>query len=163
MKRKTATVDKTQPESQPPEATGDLSAQQQAALTALLTCPTLAEAGERARVSQATLWRYMQDETFARHLREARREIISHAVLRLQHAAGDAVQVLHNIVNNEAAGYPVRVTAARAILDMTFRVVEQDELKARIGELERHILLKQEEDALDRGRKAASDDDEDED
>jgi hypothetical protein len=141
----------------------DLTPQQQAALMALLSCPTYAAASAQSGVSQATLWRYMQDETFARPLREARRVVVSQAVMRLQCAAGDAVKALHDIVNNAEAGDAVRVSAARAILDLAFRAVEQDELKARIAELEQFILRKQEEDALDRGRKAASDEDEDED
>lgn len=141
----------------------DLTPQQQAALVALLSCPTYAAASAQSGVSQASLWRYMQDETFARLLREARRVVVSQAVLRLQCAAGDAVKALHDIVNSAEAGGAVRVSAARAILDMAFRAVEQDELKAGIAELEQFILRKQEENALDRGRKAASDEDEEED
>ena len=137
----------------------DLTPQQQVALVALLSSPTYAAASAQSGVSPATLWRYMQDETFARRLREARSVVVSQAVLRLQCAAGDAVKALHEIVQSADAGGAVRVSAARVILDVAFRVVEQDELKARINELERHILLKQEEDALDRGHKATSDDD----
>ncbi len=170
MKQKTSVARKVKATPAPPDEvlpvrveSDELTPQQQAALVALLSCPTYAAASAQSGVSQATLWRYMQDETFARLLREARSVVVSQAVLRLQCAAGDAVKALHDIVNSAEAGGAVRVSAARAILDMAFRAVEQDELKARIAELERFILRKQEEDALDRGRRALLGGDEDED
>lgn len=147
----------------------DLSAQQQTALAALLSSPTLRQAGEKAGVSETTLWRYMQDETFSRRLREARREVVSHAVLRLQSAAADAVKTLHDIVLDAEAGAAPRIAAARIIIEQTFRALELDDLRARLAELEQFILRRQEEEARDRGRRAAGgqteeeDEDEDED
>ena len=141
----------------------DLTPQQQGALVALLSCPTYAAASAQSGVSPATLWRYTQDETFARRLREARAVVVSQAVLRLQYAAGDAVKALHDIVNSAEASGAVRVAAARVIIEQSLRAVEVDELRARLVELERFILKKQEQDALTRGRKDAADQEDEED
>lgn len=154
-----ATAQKETPAAAQPDAevgASSLTAQQEAALVALLECSTLAAAVERSGVSRSTLWRYMQDETFAQRLREARREVVSHVVLRLHQAAEDAVIALHDIVKDaEAAdvrGAAVRVSAARVILDVTFKADELEEVKAKIAELEKYALKKQEDDALDRAK-----------
>lgn len=137
------------------DAPGALSPKQELALQAVLSHPTLREAAAAAGVGDATLWRYMKDPEFSRRLREARREAVGHAALRLQGGAGEAVAVLRDLMTKEGAPPAARITAARTVLDYSFRVVEMDELKARLDELEQFILRKQEEEALDRGREAA--------
>jgi len=145
------------------DAPGALSPRQELALQAVLSHPTLKDAAAAAGVGDATLWRYMNDPEFSRRLREARREAVGHAAARLQGGASEAVAVLRELITKEEAPPAARITAARTVIDYSFRVIEQDELKARIEELERFILRKQEEDALDRGRTASEGDDEYED
>lgn len=130
--------------------TGELSAKQELALRAIISHPTLKEAALAAGVSDSTIWRYMQDEAFSKRLREARRDAVSHAVIRLQQASSDAVTVLHELMMKEDAPAVARITACRTVLDYSFRAAEMDELKVRVDELERFILRKQEENALDR-------------
>jgi hypothetical protein len=125
-----------------------LPEKQEAALAALLSQPTLKEAALAAGISPPTLWRYMQDPAFSKRLREARRELVSHAVLRLQNAVGDAVRVLHDIVNDAGVPAAVRVTAACAIYKQAVQVVEADELKQRVEDLEAFIKRKREQDEL---------------
>jgi hypothetical protein len=130
-----------------PEDCGSLPAKQELALRAVISHPTLKDAAHAAGVSETTLWRYMQDAEFSRRLREARREAVNHAVIRLQRASGDAVTVLGDIMTNDSAPASARITAARAVLDYSMRAVETDELRARIEELEEFVRAKQEEDA----------------
>src|SRR2546429_9717810 len=56
-----------------------LSTKQELALQAVISHPTLKEAALAAGISKTTLCRYMQDEAFARRLREARRDAVLHA------------------------------------------------------------------------------------
>ena len=130
-------------------ADGELTAKQELALRALLSHPSQKEAAAAAGVSEATLWRYMRDDTFSGRLREIRREAVGHAALRLQRASSDAVTVLHDLMLKQDAPASARTTAARTVLDYSFRVVEMDEMKRRIRELEEFLIRKQEEDALD--------------
>lgn len=118
-----------------PSDPGALSPKQELALRAVVAHPTLKEAALAAGVSDATLWRYMQEETFARRLREARREAVSHAVLQLQGAASDAVKTLQDIMKDASAGASARITAARIILEQTLRTRETEDVKARLEEL----------------------------
>lgn len=131
---------------------GTLPAKQELALRAVISHPTLKEAALAAGVGEATLWRYMRDAEFSRRLREARREVMSHAVLRLQRAAGDAVRTLVSVMNDASAGPWPRLTAARTVMDIAMRAHQADDLQERIDQLERFILRKQEEDALARAR-----------
>ena len=143
-------------EDTPPEAEdpGALSPRQERALLAVISHPNLKEAALAAGVSEPTLWRYMKDPEFSRRLREVRREAIGHAAVRLQGASSEAVTVLQELMIKGDAPPAARISAARAVIDYSFRVVEADELRARVRELEEFILRKQEEDALDRGRRA---------
>jgi hypothetical protein len=142
------------------EVEGSLPAKQEAALSAVLSHPTLKEAALAAGISESTLWRYMQDAEFSRRLREARRDSVTHAVTRLQKASSEAVTALLDLMTKQDTPAATRLSAIRTILDYSLKAVEQDDLRARLEELEQFIIRKQEEDALDRGRKVASDEDE---
>ena len=131
------------------EGAGDLSAKQELALQAVISHPTLKEAAGAAGVSEATLWRYKQDPEFSRRLREARREAVDHAVLRLQRSSNDAVTVLHDLMMKDDAPAAARISAARTVLDYSIRAVEMDELRQQVEELGEFIRVKQEQDARD--------------
>jgi hypothetical protein len=153
-------VDKAQDITEVSEEVGALPPKQELALRAVISHPTLKEAALAAGISETTLWRYMQDAEFSRRLREARREAVSHTVTRLQQASSDAVTVLRDLMLKEDAPPAARISAARTVLDYSFRAAEQEEQRARIDELEQFILRRQEEEALDRGRMASRDEEE---
>jgi hypothetical protein len=135
-----------------PEETCDfhpLPPKQEAALRALLKYPTVKEAALAAGISEPTLWRYRRDPAFARRLEEAHRELHFRAQQRIHHAADDAAKVLHDIALDAKAPHASRIAAARSLIDHSRRSIELDALGARLDELERHILRKQEQDALD--------------
>jgi hypothetical protein len=141
-----------------PEDCGSLPPKQELALRAVISHPTLKDAAHAAGVSETTLWRYMQDAAFSKRLREARREAVNHAIIRLQRASSDAVTVLGDIMLNESAPASARITAARAVLDYSMRTVEMDELRARIEELEEFIWANRDKEACEaaKGRKEAA-------
>lgn len=136
---------------------GPLTARQELALHALLTHPTHKEAAKAAKISEPTLWRYMQGEAFSRRLREARRDAVNHAVVRLQRASGDAVTVLRDLMMKDETPASARITAARNIIDYSLRVFEMDDLRKRVDELEAFVRAKQEDDAIDEALKEGSD------
>lgn len=132
---------------------GDLSAKQEQALLAVMSHPTLKEAARTAGISETTLWRYMKEKPFARRLGEARREAVNHANIRLQQGTSDAVSVLCELMKKDDTPAAARISAARTVLDYSSRAIEQEDLRARLDELEQFMLHKQEEDALDRAAK----------
>lgn len=109
--------------------------QEDAALAALLSEPTISTAAKKAGVSESTLLRWMADPPFKTRYREARRQVVEHAVSQLQQAASDAVSALSR---NLTCGTPaVEVGAAKAILDQAVKAVELVDLAERVEQLER--------------------------
>jgi len=113
-----------------------LSPKQQRALAALLTSPTLGEAAKQANLGQATLFRYLQEPAFQESYRAARREIVQHAMAKIQHATEEAVEVLVGLMKDKNTPSGSRISAARTILDTTFRAIELEDLGARLTVLE---------------------------
>jgi len=136
-----------------PKNNNSLPKKQESALAALLACPTMKEAAFASGVSEVTLWRYMQDEKFLLRYRKARRDVVEHAVMRLQHDAGEAAKVLSAIAKDTQASASSRVAAARTIIDQAMRAVEMGELQGRIEQLETRIKKILEERVLDAAMK----------
>jgi DNA-binding MurR/RpiR family transcriptional regulator len=116
---------------------GKRSQREDAALAALLSELTIAEAATKAGISESTLLRWLRDPTFQGRYREARRQVVEQAIVGLQQAAGDAVTVLSAIAGDATQPAGARVSAARTILDQSFRSLELVDLVERIEQLER--------------------------
>jgi DNA-binding MurR/RpiR family transcriptional regulator len=113
-----------------------MSRNQEKGLAALLSERTIAAAAQSAGISEATLLRWLKEETFANEYRAARREVVSHAITQLQSACSDAVAALCSIAEDATAPASSRVAAARTILDTSIKAVELEDLAARIERLE---------------------------
>lgn len=118
----------------------ELTPKQNKALAALIESPTLEAAANSSGISTVTMWRHLNDETFSAAYRSARREIVSHAVVQLQRACGEAVQTLRDVATDGSAQPGARVSAAKAILDTAIKAVELDDFATRIEKLEREKL-----------------------
>lgn len=116
---------------------GKISARQERAILALLTCRTHAEAAEAAKIGPATLTRWLADRDFLAAYRSARRSVVESAIGRLQQAATSAVDAL---ARNLSCGRPTaEVAAAKAILEQSIKAVELVDLLDRVEELEARL------------------------
>ena len=113
-----------------------LEAKHETALAALLAHPTVAEAAKAAKVSQATLWRYMRDAKFSAHYAEARADVTKHLIMRLTSASTSAARVLLEVAEDTTAPASARVSAARTIIEQALRGAELRDLMERIEALE---------------------------
>ena len=86
----------------------------------------------------------MKEPAFRDAYREARREVVSHAISQLQRGCGDAVKTLLAVANDSEAPASSRVSAAKAILETSVKAVELDDLGARLEALEE--LMKEKTD-----------------
>jgi hypothetical protein len=106
----------------------------EAALAALLTEPTHARAAATAGISEATLQRWLKFPGFRAAYRALRRELVEHALAKVQAAAGDAVETLRR---NLACGHPgSEIRAAVAIIEHAIKAVEVLDLHQRLDDLE---------------------------
>jgi hypothetical protein len=107
------------------------------AVAALLTEPTVEAAARKAKVSHHTLKNWLRRPDFQAEFRAAKRAIVEDAVTRLQQTAIRAVQSLTR--NLDCQQPTVEVSAARAVLDFTFKGVEFLNLLQEIAALKRQI------------------------
>lgn len=111
-----------------------LTRKQEQAIAALLSAPTIKDAGRACDVSEVTLWRWLQLPEFAAAYRAARRQVVERAVSELQAATGEAVEALKRNLHCEQANVEIR--AAQIILEQAVKGVELMDLQDRVDRLE---------------------------
>ena len=116
-----------------------LRPRQQRAILALIECPTVQGAAASAGIGSATLYRWMGDENFRIAFRTARMEVVQQAMTRLQRASGQAVGTILAIMADSDVPASVRLSAAKAALEMVHRSLETEDLSERISALEKLI------------------------
>jgi AraC-like DNA-binding protein len=113
-----------------------LTPDQDLALGALLSEPTIKQAAAVVGVSERQLHRWLKDDAFSEAYRAARRAAVQQATARLQQASTKAVGVLVGLMDDTAIPAPVRLSAASKVLEMAVKAVELDDLDARLKALE---------------------------
>ena len=105
-----------------------LTRRQEALILALLSEPTHAAAAAKARVSEATLRRWLHLPDFRAAWRAARREVVEGVIGRIQGATGQAINTLLAVATTGTKDAD-RVRASVALLDHAFRgLTEADAL-----------------------------------
>lgn len=112
---------------------------QDQAIIALLEQPSIKQAAQSVGISEVTLFRWLQEPEFQRAYREARYRVVEQAISRLQQVSGEAVDTLREIMRDTEKPPSTRVTAAKAVLEMSIKAVELEDLVTRVEELERFI------------------------
>lgn len=116
-----------------------LSRKKEKAIAALLSQPSIPMAAKEAGIGESTLWRWLQLEDFNSEYRKARREVVTHAITKLQKGMSDAVQTLQEVMMDNEAPASARVSAAKTMLDMGIKGMETEDLEERISKLEKII------------------------
>jgi hypothetical protein len=105
----------------------------EAAIAALLEEPTVEKAAEKAGVSYSTLKGWVRSPEFQVAYREARRQIVEHAIGKVQRSCGRAVRTLTRLLR---CGHPpTEKGAAVALLDYSLRGVEVADLAQAVEDL----------------------------
>jgi len=112
------------------------------AIATLLEQGSWRDAARAVGVAESTLWRWGQREDFRRAYREANERIVEEAIAKLQKASGGAVDTLQTIMSDSEKPPTARVTAARSILDLSFKAVEMENVIARIENIERLLEIR---------------------
>jgi len=116
-----------------------LTRKQEKAIAALLLKPTIADAAKEAGIGETTLWRWLQLEEFQNAFKDAKRKTVEQAIAQLVQVSSEAVKTLSDIMQDKTAPASARVSAAKAVLEMTFRADEREQLIERIEELEKLV------------------------
>jgi len=94
------------------------------AVVALLSHRSIEEAAHEVGVTANTLLRWMREPEFQAACREARRTVFSHAIGRLQDAAGAAATTLLKIMLDPNVPAATRLRAAEVVLEQATKAGE---------------------------------------
>lgn len=114
----------------------ELTRNQQRAIPALLTEPTITAAAEQVGVTARTLHKWLLQPDFIAAYKEAKREAMGAAIGRLQMASDKAVKTLEEVMQDKEATAASRVTAARTVLELALKATEIEEIEERLLRLE---------------------------
>jgi hypothetical protein len=108
--------------------------QEETAISAPLTEPTIEAVAATVGVNESTLRRWLAEPEFKAKYRTARRQVVESAVSRLQSVATKAVDALERSLS---CGIPaVEVGPAKSVLDQVIKAVELMDLGERLEALE---------------------------
>jgi hypothetical protein len=116
--------------------TGELTPRQEGAIAALLLCPTVRQAAQKAQVAEGTLFRWLASPTFAQAYKEARDTALQQAMNTLQSTAGAAVTTMLSLMTDTKKPGSVRLAAARSVMEYCFKAKEMQEIEERLQALE---------------------------
>ena len=110
------------------------------AIAALLSHKTLEEAARAAGIGYNTLARWMKESEFEAAYREARRNAFCKSIERLQEASGAAVTTVLKIMLDGSLPSGTRLRAAEVVLSQSAKLVEIEEIRTRLADLERALV-----------------------
>lgn len=118
----------------------ELSRKQEIALLSLISGVSVSLTSKNLKISESTLWRWLQQPAFNARYRMLRRSIVENAVARLQSLASKAVETLERNLSSGHA--PSECRAALGILSKSLDAIDLLELETRLSSIERKFELK---------------------
>ena len=113
-----------------------LTHKQEVALTSLIGGKSSTESAKLAGINEKTLDRWRRLPEFTEALRVAQQQALGTAIDNLQQSSGAFAGVLREVAENVLNPVGVRVTAARAGLEMAIRGKEMNEMESRMSAIE---------------------------
>jgi hypothetical protein len=108
----------------------------ESAINALIVNPTIKGAAESCGIAEKTLHSWLNEPEFSKKLRKAQEEITRGTIGRVLSTVGNAIDNLIEIMNDKQISPGPRVTAARTLLDNSFKVYELESIQRRLDDLE---------------------------
>jgi molybdenum-dependent DNA-binding transcriptional regulator ModE len=121
-------------------------------LTALLHHGAVRSAAKDAGVSEATVFRYLQDTEFQRRYRAARASAVDAAIALMQRLCANAVSTLGSVMHDTEAPASERVSAARTILEQSMSAVELTGLRQEVEEIKQMLAEREGQPGATRAR-----------
>ncbi len=113
-----------------------LTGKQARVLAALVSGETIEGAAKANATNPSTVHAWLKCADFQDAYKDALSDVVGHTSAQLKAACGVAVCTLREVATDVTAPASSRVSASRAIIELTARTVELDELAARIAALE---------------------------
>jgi hypothetical protein len=111
-------------------------------ITGLLTSTTVAEAAQKSRVSERTIYRWLrEDKDFQHDFRQARHRLLGHGAGRMAALFGKAISIIEQALDGVEIKR-AQFLAAKLTVE-TCRAIEEDDLSDRVAELETRVRERQ--------------------
>lgn len=110
-------------------------------MAALLSCGSIAEAGQKAGVSRTMIYKRLSDDAFKAEYNARRAAVLDEACNALQSTLTEATQVIREIMANEENAPQIRLNAAALILQNCLKYVEQVNIISRLEKLEKQEII----------------------
>jgi hypothetical protein len=114
----------------------ELTGKMTGVLALLVSGVTIEGAAKAQKVQPSTIHAWLKKPEFRGAYNDALSDVISHASAQLKAACSVAVATLREVASDTGAPSAPRVSAARAIIELSQRTIEQEEILARIEKLE---------------------------
>lgn len=109
-------------------------------ISALLSNPTVRKAAAACGVSEAQIYARLRNAAFKEKYDRARRELLAQSTAYLQGITGEALQKMHEIMNDPDAAPQVQLNAANAIASNSLKMTEQADILAQLEELKKAVF-----------------------
>lgn len=103
----------------------------------LMVASTIEEACRMTKISKKTAYKYMDDPEFKQEHLEAKREAMKLITARLQRLSSKALDTLENVLDDPEANPSTKVTASKNVLEFAYRGFEDEDISARLEQIER--------------------------
>ena len=121
-------------ESNESEGSSDLSPRQMMVIPLLLSCTTIREAAENAKIGQTKIFAWLKDPVFKKELERQRSLIIEMAVNKLKYSMTEAAVTLTELLHSDNDN--VRRAASNDILNHVTKFTELFDFEQRLKTLE---------------------------
>lgn len=113
-----------------------LSIKQELAINELIKGNSIVESAKIIGISEATLNRWLANSEFKVVLNERKKQIVDNCIDSVNSLGNKAIKVINNILDNDNASDYVRLNASKSILDMIIKFNEQNNIIAKMKEIE---------------------------
>lgn len=113
------------------------TAKREIAIVALLTSPSVGAAAKAAKVSRATIYRWLEDQDFRARLKERRSAVLESAIESIKACTSKAVETLADLMDSQDER--IRRLASKDMVDYGLRVKEVQSLEDRLAIMEEQL------------------------
>ena len=109
-------------------------------IAALLSNPTVKAAAAACGVSETVIYDRLRTKAFKEKYDTARREVLEQSAAFIQGMVSEAIQKMHDVMNDPNASQQVQLNAAEAITRNCLKLTEQADILTQLAELQKAVF-----------------------
>lgn len=110
-------------------------------ISALLANPTVRAAAAACGVCETQIYARLRNPAFKERYNNAKRDTLEQSTTFIQGLVSEAIQKMHDVMNDPNASQQVQLNAAEALIRSTLRLTEQTDILGQIDELKKAVFI----------------------